>query len=129
MQNDVLKNNIAPWQEKGRWIKITCESDQSTWSIVPEESDTFFEDARIITRGTEGQPTFTCIDLDSDEIKDYRYKIIDLKVLLPEVSIGTIYFYTQYFCIHAAQNGQYIVLCPANQISGKVVIYAYIYIE
>lgn len=39
MQNDMLKNNIAPWQEKGRWYHIEVESDGTQWTINHDNSD------------------------------------------------------------------------------------------
>lgn len=37
MENDVLKNKIAPWQEKGRWYHLTVNSGV----IVNEQTDEF----------------------------------------------------------------------------------------
>lgn len=39
MQNDVLKNEIAPWQEKGRWYKITLDNISGTLTYNSDESD------------------------------------------------------------------------------------------
>ena len=39
MQNDVLKNNIAPWQEKGRWYKFKILSDGTNYSVDTDNSD------------------------------------------------------------------------------------------
>ena len=35
MENDVLKNKIAPWQEKGQWyhLRIMRESEESMITI------------------------------------------------------------------------------------------------
>ena len=42
MQNDVLKNNIVPWQEKGRWYHGLW--DTSTDSFITEKTDSFIND-------------------------------------------------------------------------------------
>ena len=47
MQNDMLKNNIAPWQEKGRWYHIRVKSDGTVWTILYDESDKFFASSVI----------------------------------------------------------------------------------
>ena len=39
MENDVLKNKMAPWQEKGRWYHATVKSDGTNWTIVNDETD------------------------------------------------------------------------------------------
>ena len=40
MQNDVLKNNIAPWQEKGRWYHGVWDMSVPGW--ITEETDDIF---------------------------------------------------------------------------------------
>ena len=42
MENDVLKNKIAPWQEKGRWYHGVV--DPVTSSFVNEKTDKFILD-------------------------------------------------------------------------------------
>lgn len=43
MENDVLKNQIAPWQEKGRWyhgvVNIDTSGSSGNASLVPERTD------------------------------------------------------------------------------------------
>ena len=39
MENDVFKNKIAPWQEKGRWYHIKLDSN----GIIQSETDTFIK--------------------------------------------------------------------------------------
>ena len=39
MENDVLKNKIAPYLDKGRWYKFTFISDGTNWISVPGECD------------------------------------------------------------------------------------------
>lgn len=53
MENDVLKNQIAPWQDGGRWYKLTLEVgdvDDSGFydiSINHELSDDIFNDVTM----------------------------------------------------------------------------------
>lgn len=41
MQNDMLKNNVAPWQENGRWYHATVKFDANAgaWKVIQNESD------------------------------------------------------------------------------------------
>lgn len=128
MQNDMLKNTISPWQEKGRWVKVTCESNKSEWSILLNESDSFFPDYDIVSSGIEVDQDY-CLDFGSSEIDAHQYKIIDLKVLLPKILSDYISLYDQYFSILITVDSQYIKLCPPSQIEGKVVLYVYIYTD
>lgn len=41
MQNDRLKNKIAPWQEKGRWYHATIQKSGATFVLVNQTSDVF----------------------------------------------------------------------------------------
>lgn len=43
MQNDVLKNNIAPWQEKGRWYHGVYDATNLTF--ISEKTDEFIKDS------------------------------------------------------------------------------------
>lgn len=49
MQNDVLKNQIAPWQEKGRWYKGTYKRDANGISIDTDKSDKFLIDVFLVS--------------------------------------------------------------------------------
>ena len=77
MQNDVLKNEIAPWQEKGRWYHEVVESDGSTWSIITNESDNTSD---LTIAGARFLVLFNDID----------HKFIDLKILLRNKPNATI---------------------------------------
>ena len=37
MENSILKNKIAPWQEKGRWFKFFVESDGTDYTLTSSE--------------------------------------------------------------------------------------------
>lgn len=49
MQNDVLKNNIAPWQEQGRWYHATVSCNGTTWKIETAKSDEHFKNLSIVS--------------------------------------------------------------------------------
>lgn len=40
MVNNSLKNNIVPWQEKGRWYKFFIESDGTAYTLTTKEIST-----------------------------------------------------------------------------------------
>lgn len=65
MENDVLKNKIAPWQEKGRWYKFTIVSDGSVFSVDQSKSDL----AATVVAGTN-------LDIDFTSLIDVKYNII-----------------------------------------------------
>ena len=48
MQNDVLKNTIAPWQEKGRWYHAYINNS----GIVANKSDQWIIDNMTFSGGT-----------------------------------------------------------------------------
>ena len=70
MENDVLKNKIAPWQEKGRWYHAVVEVENSEWILLKDESDAFFSTSEL--SGAENG-TFTVST-------DTRFAIIDYYV-------------------------------------------------
>lgn len=47
MQNDMLKNTIAPWQEKGRWFHGVA--DCTTKQLIKEKTDAFLFDNCILS--------------------------------------------------------------------------------
>lgn len=93
MQNDMLKNNIAPWQEKGRWYhaKIDCANQ----SFITEFTDQFIIDNFIFDQAS----TITYIApkpaLSEIRIIDIKRKYKDLA--LPSnasIQMGNMYFRT-----------------------------------
>lgn len=70
MQNDMLKNTVAPWQEEGRWYHALY--DFSTKNFVPEETDSFLLDATMIQLATSGYARVIYI-------LDKKHPIIDIK--------------------------------------------------
>ena len=83
MQNDVLKNSIAPWQEKGRWYHIQIESDGATWKINKDKSDSIFANASVSSN--------TFIVLFSS---GYTFIPLDLKCVFTTASFGAFNAYT-----------------------------------
>ena len=61
MENDVLKNKIAPWQEKGRWYHIRLNvGGEAGINIDYSNSDPVFSDSELID--TEYDRAITNID-------------------------------------------------------------------
>lgn len=59
MENDVIKNRIAPWQARGRWYNIFVESTGS--ALVLTHSD--IKDATVTSTGCLFPKGFKCIDV------------------------------------------------------------------
>ena len=120
MENDVLKNKIAPWQEKGRWVKLTCVSDGSVWKIDPDKSDPIFPNSYVASG--------YYVNLASTEIEAFKYKLTDIKVKLfsPLTSGSGFELYSKYFIIYITQLRQNIVLCPVNIYTGIVEVYVFV---
>lgn len=51
MENDVLKNKIAPWQEKGRWYHGLWDSDNSNW-IATDTDDYLLNSVDVSSFGS-----------------------------------------------------------------------------
>ena len=51
MQNDMLKNNIAPWQEKGRWYH--GKIDLATKTFMQDECDSYIIDNFILQSASQ----------------------------------------------------------------------------
>lgn len=73
MQNDMLKNNIAPWQEKGRWYHGVW--DYSTDSFDPDETDSILLDTNLFEYTQDGGTKVIYPLL----VNNKRYAIIDIK--------------------------------------------------
>lgn len=110
MQNDILKNTIAPWQEKGRWYHAYFVSDGSAWSIDKTKSDPFFVNTTIT-----GSLTVVVRDPDLDS---YDKVMIDIKIRVRDnITANTLNLYSNNFNISLAPNRQYILLgTPSNYI-------------
>ena len=70
MENDVLKNRIAPWQEKGRWYhaQLQLKADKSGFELIPEQSDSYFNGFSFSSASFQiGQP--------GDVVTDYKFLI------------------------------------------------------
>lgn len=74
MENDVLKNEIAPWQEKGRWYHAVF--DVPTKTFIPELSDEYMTNSNFHFTAYSG----ALVILPADEkkiIMDYKMIPID----------------------------------------------------
>lgn len=68
MQNDVLKNKIAPWQEKGRWYHLRFNIDGEDGIYIDHDnSDPIFHDSEMIYTGIE------IVISNIDQVVDMRY--------------------------------------------------------
>lgn len=70
MENDVLKNKIAPWQEKGQWyhLRIMRESEESMITIDYLHSDLIFQYSDLLFSSELNDWTITNIDQVIDMI-------------------------------------------------------------
>ena len=111
----MLKNNIAPWQEKGRWYHCVVESDGTSWTLNSNESDPIFEPV------SGGRYLPLKNGLES--------RLIDVKPIMrtPYTVGSSIQLYTSgVFSIQYTSSTVYIVLTASNTITGTVDIYCYI---
>lgn len=74
MQNDMLKNTVAPWQEKGRWYHGVW--DYSTRKFDPDKSDPVLLDTSLFEITGDGGANVTIYPL---KVNGKRYSIIDVK--------------------------------------------------
>lgn len=117
MQNDMLKNNIAPWQDKGQWYHLKVESDGSAWSILYDESDERFQNS-VVASGYY-------IRIIDDKLKNYEESIIDIKVKINAPMTAATLYSTNYN-IYLTTTIQHVVLNAANNITGTVDIWLFI---
>ena len=85
MQNDVLKNTIAPWQEKGRWYHGVY--DVVTNSLISGKTDEFLLTNFIISNAG-GSKILNVLNANTEDLK---LQIIDCKYILRDMtnSYGT----------------------------------------
>lgn len=112
MQNDVLKNNIVPWQEKGRWYHLKLESDGTAWSIINSESDPIFNGAIIISS------VYVYLSRQND-----LFNVIDAMAIIndiPQSGQSITYLGGTTWCINRTSTRIYYVLPSANTYTGSV---------
>lgn len=73
MENDVLKNKIVPWQEKGRWYHGLW--DYSTGKFDPTETDSILMDSNIFELTSDGTTKL----IYPLPFNNQRYSIVDVK--------------------------------------------------
>ena len=73
MQNDVLKNNIAPWQEKGRWYHGVV--DAGTKNFITEKTDSFINNDFTAYEYAPGNAIYINPADKKHIILDVKYKI------------------------------------------------------
>ena len=113
MQNDVLKNEIAPWQEKGRGYHGVVESDGTAWTIKTDESDAIFSTFSIVSTNY--------ISLFSG----YAHALIDYKYRLLAEPTAT-YNVPNAGLTYRISSSQLFFLLPVANYKGKIELWFYI---
>ena len=114
MQNDVLKNEIAPCQEKGRWYHITAVSDGTTWSIDNDRTDPEYQNATItngyyvvVSDGSKPQP-------------------VDCKFILHSRPTSAVMYRTNNFTLYFSTARTTAVLTAVANYTGDVEIWVFL---
>ena len=89
MQNDILKNNIAPWQEKGRWYHASI--DAATKTIITDDTDSFLTN-NVTVGSVYGSITFR-IDNPKYQVVDYKYYPKNVVYSAAQAITTTRYYY------------------------------------
>ena len=114
MQNDMLKNTIAPWQEKGRWYHLRLISDGSTWTIDKDHTDDFLSSSSI----------------QSSYYLDLGIKgcVVDFKMIEePGTTVSSLLLkYVNAFMIRMTSTGYSVQLSYATSVTGTCDLYFYI---
>ena len=119
MENDVLRNKIAPWQEKGRWYKITAESNGSVWTVVKNETDERLRESTI------GSGYY--IVLADNNLSAYNHYVVDAK-FIPDSAFSSNYNVgSSGLNIYYTATNQDIRLVPATGYTGKIIIFIFIF--
>ena len=114
MENDVLKNKIAPWQETGRWYHIACDSNGTTWTLDQIHCDPL---PNLIITGSQYIIPFDDVD----------HVIIDIKVKVVGTPLSTIDFTTYYGVRLAASPNRYAIRLPdPTSLNGHVDIWIFV---
>lgn len=112
MQNDMLKNTIAPWQEKGRWYHGVF--DTATFSFVTEKTDKFILDNLTTIYAAPNRYLLPGTDKE-------KYVILDLKIISPKLtnSLGSGTISTYYYYTSSGKLGY--VLYPSNYVTAGLI--------
>lgn len=113
MQNDVLKNEIAPWQEKGRWYHGVV--DPTTPAFITDRTDKYVIDH--FTLLTSGQNIY--LNPDSNEIIGLD-SIIKISADFARSSTNVLNKY------YATSTQKQLVLCSPTGTAGTCEFWAFI---
>ena len=111
MQNDMLKNNIAPWQERGRWYHAHLSSNGTAYTLDKAKSDTFFSNSYI-----SGQ----LLVIPTDE-----YTPVDLKVIFKNTPISIVALYDGTFYPRFNDTTIQVVMSAATTYNGEFELWIY----
>ena len=75
MQNDVLKNEIAPWQEKGRWYHGVWDIVNKAW--IPDKTDAFLLDNNNVAYSETAGVAYMYLLDKTKQFYDIKYITID----------------------------------------------------
>lgn len=117
MQNDVLKNEIAPWQEKGQWYKIELNSDGAAWTIDVKNTDERLKNA-VISSGYYVQLNDANLDAMKECILDAVFKLYAFPTAATiKEGVFRIYWNTSH---------QFITLQNPTIYTGKLTVWIFI---
>ena len=118
MQNDMLKNTIVPWQEKGRWYKLVGVYSESTSRFVTDANASDPKYKNI----TFGASTVS-IASASEIVKNFIYYFDNLNILSNYIPV---------FDLRINTNGNKLISMTPSNLSSylkegtRVTIYLFI---
>ena len=120
MENDVLRNKIVPWQEKGRWYHGVIDAVSHTF--ITEKTDKFLLDSNKI-RQTLGSTSGVYI-LASTSI---NVKILDIKIKLSNDFVcANGIFPTSNLFVYSGMNGTGYGVYPSSATAGSCEVWVFI---
>lgn len=112
MENDVLKNKIAPWQEKGRWVHGIYDYADS--AFIASETDELLMNSGVVS--TVGAViVFSVVD----------HPVLDVKVQTKDVTI-TLELPVPFMNRRYYTSGKYVTVIGPTSDTGTLEIWAFI---
>ena len=120
MQNDVLRNTIVPWQEKGRWYHGVY--DVVTDSLVSDETDEFLlTNFTVLSVGNSR--ILTTISSTTEALK---LQIIDCKYILRDMANNYVNGDTLHVGYYYASNRRGIAIGTSGLTAGTSEFWVFI---